>query len=418
MKKINIRRKDRSQTRTAKRSFNRKLASKERKKIRKKKKREAARLEIFKRVLLYSKDIEQFCKLNNISKWANEINLLIRINEEVSLYENPEKVLRILLRILHNARFNNLYPKLEFDSRVSFGALYLIDNICWEIGKKRNWGIHLSKMDANDRRILSKLRSFASSEYDDDYAYMLNEKVEINRKADVFANQQYKAKSKIVTDMIQRAIRESGQPDFELSAEAYQAISSTIGEHFDNILQHVPDAEYGYLCGFYNKELKEVVILIFNFGNTIAETLKVNNLPNEIKDEINDVIQNHKKRKFIIIGQSFTESNALTLLALQEGISSRLQYDKSRGHGLMDFIEHCFELNDNCKIAMISGDTAIKIDKTYKVEEKEFLGRKRRILAFNKANNLYEKPDSQFVSNLPLVFPGVIIETRIPLNVT
>lgn len=416
MSKSYIRKKDRPQTRAAKRSFNRKLAGKERQRRKIEDQKKAGILEFHRRLLHYSKDIEQFCKLNNISKWANETNLLVRINEDVSLFENPEKVLRILLRLLHNARLNNIYPRLEFESRISFGALYLIDNICWEIGQKRSWGIHLSKMDENDKRILSKLRSFDSSEYDDDYAFMLNEKVIINRQGGAFANQQYKVKSKIVTDMIQRAIRETSLPEFVLSPEGYQAISSTIGEHFDNILQHVPDAQHGYLCGFYNKELKEVVILIFNFGKTIAETLRINKLPIEIKDEINNVIESHKKKKFLLFGQSFTESNALTLLALQEGISSRLQYDKSRGHGIMDFIEHCFELNENCKISIISGDTAIKIDSNYKIRENTFLGRKRRILAFNPTNDLYEKPDNKFVCNLPLVFPGVIIETRIPLN--
>jgi hypothetical protein len=412
-----ITKKDSKESRKAKKSFKRKLSSKERKArkiIRTHKEKE---LIAYNRLLHYSKDIESFCKLNNLSKWAIEGNLVVRINEDVSLFDNPEKVLRILLRILHSARHKNVYPKIEFETRVSFGALYLIDNICWEISQKRNWGIHLSKMNENDKRILSKLRTFYSSEYDDEKAYMVNEKVIINRKDNVLANQQYKAKSKIITDMIQRAIRENNNPSFILNPIAYQAITSTIGEHFDNILQHVPDAEHGYLCGFYDKELKEVIILIFNFGTSIAGTLKVDRLPVEIRDEIQKVIESHKKKKYLLINNGFTETNALTLLALQEGISSRLEFDKSRGHGIIDFIEHCFELNENCKISMISGDTAIKIDKKYKISEEFFLDRKRRVLAFNDNNNLYEKPDKDYVCNLPLTFPGVIIETRIPLEI-
>lgn len=417
MDNFKITKKDSGENRKAKKSFKRKILSKKRRaKKRKRNYREQRRI-AYNRVLHYSKDIESFCSSNNLSKWKNETNLVIRISEDVSLFDNPEKVLRILLRILHNARLKNLYPQIEFETRVSFGALYLIDNICWEISQKRSWGIHLSKMNKNDQIILSKLRSFISSEYEDEGAYMVNEKVIINRKDDVLANQQYKVKSKIITDMIQKAIRENNNPNFELNPTAYQAINSTIGEHFDNILQHVPDAKHGYLCGFYNKELKEVVILIFNFGTSIAGTLKIGNLPNEIQKEIKNVIDNHKKKNFLLLDNGFTESNALTLLALQEGISSRLEFDRSRGHGIIDFIEHCFELNENCKISMISGDTAIKIDKKYRISEVMFSNRTRRILAFNETNNLYEKPDKNYVYNLPLTFPGVIIETRIPLEI-
>lgn len=418
MRQLSIKKHHTKQVRQAKKSHKRSLKSIiRRQNSRKRKKLLTERLKHHKKTFKFSQDIEQFCHVNNINIWANEVNLTIRINDEVSLFKNPENVIRILLRILHNAKQNNVYPTLEFESRISFGALYLIDNICWEIGKKRNWGIRLHKIDENDKRILSNLKSLNSSEYDNEYAYMINEKVSINRKSDATYHQQYKVKSKNVTDMIQRAIRETYDENFELSPAAYQAISSTIGEHFDNIIQHVPNAEHAYLCGFYDKERKEVVILIFNFGNTISETLKSNQLPKEIKYEIEQVIKNHKKKKYILMGDSFTESNALTLLAIQEGISSKLNYDKSRGHGIMDFIEHCFELNENCKIVMISGQTAIKIDKSYKIGKTEFSGRNRRILAFNERNDLFEKPDSNFVLNLPLEFPGVIIETRIPLEI-
>ena len=126
------------------------------------------------------------------------------------------------------------------------------------------------------------------------------------------------------------------------------------------------------MCGFFDKEKKEITILIYNFGPTIAETLSQDNLPNHVQTALNQVIENHTKRAYWV-GKKFTQENALTLMAIQEGISSKLDQDKSRGHGITDFIEHCMDLNTNSKIAIISGKSAIKIDSTYKISSKDVL---------------------------------------------
>jgi hypothetical protein len=366
----------------------------------------------------YPLHIEAFCLTNHIHTWGKRIQNSIRLDDSINLFDNPEKVIRTLLEILYNARYYRNYPTLNFNGkRAPFGTLYLIDNLCWEVARKRSWGFHYKDMNISDASMLSKLRSFYSSEFENEKVYMLNEKVIINRSDAFMANQQYRVKSKEITDLVIRGVRENLNPDFQLSAEGYQAISSTIGEHFDNIILHAPNAEFGYLCGFYDKERKEVHILIYNFGKTIAETIVDTKLPAQIKAEIDTVIVSHTKNKFLtLLSSSFTEENALTLLALQEGISSRLEYDRSRGHGLMDFIEHCFELNPDTKITLISGRTAINIDKKYRIKNNFFIDRNRRILAFNENNDIYKKPDPDYVKNLAMSFPGLIIETIIPLT--
>jgi transcriptional regulator len=113
----------------------------------------------------------------------------------------------------------------------------------------------------------------------------------------------------------------------------------------------------------------------------------------------------------------FTLENAVTLLALQEGISSRIKYDITRGHGLIDFIENCFDLSEDTKVAIISGKTAIKIDKKYRISNKNIFGRDRRIIALNSDNDLYKKPDPNYIRNTGVNFNGVIIETTIPLKI-
>lgn len=365
----------------------------------------------------YISEIEIFCEKNNISRWQ-KINRNIYLNSSCSLHEDPNNVFKPLLYLLHYAKYGDqkLLPKLVCKNSISFGALYLLDNICWEISNHRRWGIEFKNICPSDHEILSELKTFHSYSSNNSNSRTINEKVAINRD-DPFS-QSYKVKAKEITDMVGQAIGESRSiPNYELPFKASQAINSTIGEHFDNIKQHAPEAKSGILCGFYNKIDKVVDILIFNFGQTIAETLTINSLPSQIQEIIDDVIGNYTTQNLFSNENNFTKENALTLLALQEGISSKLNdNDLSRGHGLIDYIEHCFELSIGTKIVIISGKTAIKINNNYVIEQKQIFNRKRRILAFNLDNDIYKIPDPSHVMNLNYFFPGVIIETTIPLN--
>ena len=365
--------------------------------------------------ITYADYIEDFCSINNIYKWEKKNNI-ITLEDKFGLFQNPNQVIKTLLEMLHRAKIGSQSHRVRYKGKVSFGALYLIDNLCWEIAKKRTWQLNFQDINENEHQKLANLRSIQSSTYENTHAYMINERVKINRSLDRKADQSYKAKSKDITDMVQQAIREtSNKPDFDLSFNAYQTINSTIGEHFDNIILHAPKAEFGVLCGFYDKDVKEITILIYNFGRTIAQTLTTDSLPPEMKEDIEAIIKSHIKKEFFSLKGNFSIENALTLLALQEGISSRVVFDKTRGHGITDYIEHCFALNAGTKVVIISGNTAIRIDNKYSIENKFVLGRTRRIIALNDDNDIFTKPDSNYVINMNLNFPGVLIETTIPL---
>jgi hypothetical protein len=365
----------------------------------------------------FGKSIDLFVSHNlHLAHKGNK--LIIKLNKDFSLFENPAKVLTTLVDLIVHAKTLKVNPKIIYDGHVSFGAIYLLDNLSWEIGKKRKWVLEKRNFPDEEASILSNIKSFTSSTYEDGNEFMINERVVINR-SDPSANQQYKAKAKDITDMLQTAIREIFRnPEYVLPFEAHGAIKSTIGEAFDNIHLHSEITEYGTLCGFYNKMNKEITLLVYNFGRTIAETFTAQDVPTEMADDINQVLINHTKRNYINFTRSgdFTLENALTLLAIQEGISSRIQFDISRGHGIIDLIEHCLDLSSKSRLSIISGRTAIKIDKTYPLERKLILGRERRILALNKANDIFQKPDRDFVINTGVNFNGVIIEATIPLN--
>lgn len=420
---IKINKSDNANTRRAKKSFKKLLKRKlKRKNVlkgarRKKKKqiREKKKRQYIFSPIKYSPEIESFCSSNKIQDWKNH-SKVIHLDGEFNLFKNPSRVLGALLSLLYHAKTNRQFITLNYKGEeVSFGALYFIDTICWQIARAKKWYLKLNNLPKKTQIILSNLKSIATKKTEDHYAYIINNRIKINRSEDDLAKQEHKVKSKEIRDLVIEGIRATNKEIVDLPQIAHTAIDSAISEHFDNILLHVPNADYGYLCGCFDKEKKEVIILIYNFGHTIASTLDKNNLPQHVQKVVNEVIANHTKKQFFF-NSKFTRENALTLLALQEGISSKLDDDITRGHGLIDFIQHCRELNRESKSVIISGKTAIKIDSTHSIETKFVLGRNRKIIAFNKDNNLFDKPNDEYVVNLGVNFPGVIIETTIPLN--
>jgi len=382
------------------------------------KKRKRAISSIRKSLYSFIEHVNYFCAKNSIQSWGLP-KKTIKIQNNCTLYDNPNTVLRTLLDLLHFAKYYNApgaFPRLKCIGEISFGAMYLIDSICWEIGEHRVWKLELDNMREEDKQIFSELKSFRSYNIDTTCKHIINEKVNINLEQGA-SDQSYRVVAKSITDMVENAIAECNNcPSYELTWDESHAIYSTIGEHFDNIKQHAIFAKSGIICGFYDKINKVITILIFNFGRTIAESLSVSEIPEDMRKSIEQVIINQTKNNSFISSSNFTRENSLTLLALQEGISSKISDDKTRGHGLTDFLEYCTLLGSGTKIVVISGKTAIKIDGQYKVEPKNVLGRERRVIALNDENDIFKKPNSRYVNNLSYFFPGVIIETTIPLN--
>jgi hypothetical protein len=411
MSSIKILKTDNFNTKRAKKSFNNKVKRKDRNfdpdRVKSKSNSSSAPI--------YNKDIEQFLKVNK-RVLNKKLGREIYLDNDFCLLNNPSKVLLTLVCLLNYSKSRYQRSKLIYRNFVSFGAVYLLDSICWQIAEKKQWQLNWQNIPEEERFLLYNLKSNESSSKESKYSYMVNSRIPINREDKILARQVHEQKSKEIRDLVERGIKEKLGKDYKLSQQEHTTIHSAISEHFDNILLHVPTALFGHLCGIYNKNKNEVRILIYNFGITIAESMQKEEIPFKVKGEIEAVIKIHTEKKNFITNSKFTKDNAITLLALQEGISSKLSEDPSRGHGLIDFAEHCLELNPNSSIRIISGRTAIKIDGKYKIEEKEFLNRKRRIIALNEENDIYQKPDEQYVINMGVFFPGTIIETVIPLT--
>jgi hypothetical protein len=119
--------------------------------------------------------------------------------------------------------------------------------------------------------------------------------------------------------------------------------------------------------------------------------------------------------------QDFEEETLWTLYALQEGVTSK---EKKRGNGSIQYIENFFRLKGDMqkdevsKLVIMSGNTRILFDGTYKIFKKPSKDNKRpyRMITFNGTEDIQDKPDKKFVTFAPHYFPGTMISARILLK--
>jgi len=210
-----------------------------------------------------------------------------------------------------------------------------------------------------------------------------------------------------------------------LTISGRQSLGEYTGEVIDNIIQHSKMNNWkivGYLDN--TKEPYRCDIAIINFGKTFYETFK--NLDENnyaFKEQIADVLSAHKAKK-LFKKNKWTEENLITLLAIQQGISSKnIEKESTRGVGtyrLIKFFEDMHneyngDYSDNAKMAIISGKTHILFDGTYELKQNKdgFFN-----IAFNNTNDLYKKPNSEFVKNIDFNFPGTIISIQFKITET
>ena len=212
--------------------------------------------------------------------------------------------------------------------------------------------------------------------------------------------------------------------DRELTSESESEFYKVIGEVMSNAEEHstMPNR---FAIGFFQEthdtdgDFGVFNFSIFNFGNTIYQTFKSPDCANpKIVAQMIDLSEDYTSKGWFTKAE-FEEETLWTLYALQEGVTSKA---KKRGNGSIQFIENFFKLkgddeNDNIsKLAIVSGNTRVLFDGTYKVTEKPNTIKGKRpykMITFNKSGNIRDKPDKNFVTFAPHFFPGTLISARI-----
>lgn len=214
-----------------------------------------------------------------------------------------------------------------------------------------------------------------------------------------------------------------GSVNRELTRAARGRLCQYVGEIIDNAEEHAEMLDWG-IQGYLDTSLPIPMceIVIFNFGRTIATSLS--DLPSSsyTQQQIHKYMDLHTKKGFFFNG--WKEDDLYTLIALQGNVSSKNQSPQdTRGNGTVDLIELFQRVHTECSIgcdtekarmAIVSGSTYILFDGRYRMEQNsDGIG----IIAFNDANDLHQKPDSDYVRHLDgASFPGTIISFKFPLS--
>lgn len=164
-------------------------------------------------------------------------------------------------------------------------------------------------------------------------------------------------------------------------------------------------------------------IAIFNFGKSIAETFLDLDRSSPEWGVFGKYLDLHKSNGFF--GESWREEDLLTVIALQQNVSTKPKPGAARGQGTVFFMEFFQEMYEQCstqsdrkaQMTVVSGSTYVLFDGIYRLAEPE-KGR-GKIIAFNEENDLMRPPSPSHVKGMNGVhFPGTIISVRFPFSVS
>ena len=199
-----------------------------------------------------------------------------------------------------------------------------------------------------------------------------------------------------------------------------------ISEIVDNVREHSNNSSW-YIVGNvipkdeYNNS--SIRLAIMNYGTVISDNLK-NFMSNErgllskkqqkIMNASKEII---KKHRLFIQHDFYEEDQAYTFLAIQQGISSKIQNSNNstkRGSGIyklnneIDKISSKSDLEkENCTI--ISGNTMIKFKNKYSYKLNNEIDDNLYQICFNKENTILKQQDNDCIIKLPKKFPGTIL---------
>ncbi|MCM1048024.1 MAG: hypothetical protein NC433_06340 [Clostridiales bacterium] len=218
--------------------------------------------------------------------------------------------------------------------------------------------------------------------------------------------------------------------NMKLRNEGISLLVTLLGEVLGNCEIHGGEHATWYTQGHYednrNKKYGEMQLLFLNLGNTIYQGLK-DHSSEETKERLKFYLEKHNQ----FFSEKWDEEMACTVFALQEGISrlrnKEIEGYTGRGTGTVTLIE-TLNLIGRCddgqmpEMTIISGSTYIKFDGQYNMKMEKFENDpafgsgEKRIIAFNKENNIYEPADNAAVRKLKENFPGTVISLRIYLD--
>ena len=215
-----------------------------------------------------------------------------------------------------------------------------------------------------------------------------------------------------------------------INNEGKMLLSVILGEVINNSIIHGGESSTWYTQGHYQmkngNEYGEMQLVFLNIGDTIYEGLL-----KESSNETKEVLEIINKKHRPLYSESWNQEMLYTVFSLQEGISrlkdKNIEGYGSRGTGTINLIEMFYAIGETAsglhpRMTLTSGHTHIIFNERYQLSNVSFDNdpifdsKPKRILAFNKENDIYSQPDRENVIRLKEYFPGTIISLRFYLD--
>jgi hypothetical protein len=211
---------------------------------------------------------------------------------------------------------------------------------------------------------------------------------------------------------------------YQLRSDWKINLAGMVSEALDNAEQHASTDSEWYAIAYFEQRSENDVggechLVIFNFGDSVYQSLRRNTTSRLVKEKIQALADHHRKRNFFgVLSSKWTEETLWTLYALQQGVSRfKGEGNEDRGNGTVKMIEAMGQLSaEGRKVVLISGGTCIQHDGQYTMKDEYIDGDLQKIIAFNESNSLLLPPDSKSVQGIQGSFPGTLMSARFEIT--
>ena len=368
--------------------------------------------------------------------------LTLNFPENFSLIENPVDSLKVIINLAHATTYKNKLREIHFNHNHITNMDLSAESILACVAEELKNDMHFKSLkckpkgvfpeDERHRRLIRSVGVIKSFDVNKHYLNTAErENIEIftarsKKKKGNTQPMEPDRKARVIKEFTDHLNRCLNHYNKELTPEGRNKFGLYTGEIIDNAEAHSGGGKentewriVGYLDST-ESDSHICEVIIFNFGNTISDSL--NNVDSNgltYKNWIHPFLKTHSGN----ISANLTKENLLTYLALQGGVSSRnIKASDTRGRGTIDLLSFFFQISDyltghgdkSAKMAILSGDTHIYFDGTYKIK-KDSNG--LELIALNDENDIMKTPDHNYIKKIPddITFPGTIIAVKFKL---
>ncbi|WP_296378157.1 hypothetical protein [Winogradskyella sp.] len=361
--------------------------------------------------------------------------------KEFSITENfEESIFKIYTAIYTYDALHNETVKLSFKKckKIQIISLFLLESLLQEVFKYKQKlqpklkiritnQIEVLKSEINEVNkrlcILDNKLLFDLELEDNELIPVLQRRYSGQKNSKSYVESRKKITTKRIVSFFNDQLRKCSL--YELTEIGVNNLEGIISETIDNSEQHSFFMGEWFVCAYFfedkNVDIGDKVIEaqlhFMNLGSTIYKSFEKRREQNKSMSEFLD----ETSMKILAKTKHFEKENLITLLSLNEGVSSLRYEDEGRGTGTIKLLRAFFDIGDHedkkrglyPKMAILSGKTLINIDNKYKYTKSKT---GKVVIPLNDEKDAYSPPNPSHLKNLKKKFPGTVISLRVYLN--